>query len=92
MLLDTASGRELRCFDGLTFTGYAVDIALAPGAERFAILLLQDDYQDYQIAIIHAQSGQVERTIPITRPPEDRRAALRFLADNRLLFSNGEDN
>lgn len=85
VLLDAASGRGLRRFDNPTLTGYAWDIALAPGAERFAILLSQDK-NSHQVAIIHAQSGHVERTIPVTFL-----GGLRFLADNRLLFLNGED-
>ncbi|MCS6849266.1 MAG: WD40 repeat domain-containing protein [Anaerolineae bacterium] len=41
------------------------------------------------IALINAQSAQVERTIPITRP-EKHLLALHFLTNGRLLFSQGE--
>lgn len=96
VLLDAASGRELRRFDGPILAGYAERIALAPGAERFAIWLVSGKERQVQvnIAIVHIPSGQVERTIPIREVDLTLlllRPMLRFLADNRLLFSSGRD-
>ncbi|MFC1466242.1 MAG: WD40 repeat domain-containing protein [Candidatus Brachytrichaceae bacterium NZ_4S206] len=87
VLLDATSGRELRRWDNPA-AGYAEHLALAPRGERFATTLF-DIRSSGQIAIVNAQSGQIERTIPITRP-EGHPFALHFLANGRLLFSQGE--
>ncbi|BCX03047.1 MAG: hypothetical protein KatS3mg053_0985 [Candidatus Roseilinea sp.] len=86
-LLDATSGQELRRWDNPA-VGYAEHLAVAPRGERFAATLF-DTRTKGQIAIINAQNGQVERTIPITRP-EGHPFALHFLANGRLLFSQGE--
>lgn len=87
VLLDAASGQELRRWDDPA-AGYAEHLALAPRGERFATTLF-DIRSSGQIAIVNTQSGQIERTMPITRP-EGHPFALHFLANGRLLFSQGE--
>lgn len=87
ILLDAMSGRELRRWDNPA-EGYAEHIALAPRGERFATTLF-DSGQTGQIAIINTQRGQIERTLSITRPNRHP-FALYFLANGRLLFSQGE--
>ena len=87
-LLDATNGRELGRFDDSSLAGYGERVALASGAGRFATALF-DSRSTGRIVVIDAQSGQVEHSIPITRP-EDSPVTLHFLADSRLLFSARE--